>query len=256
MVSGCGPKAQKRIGHLYPPVQITAETARERPRPAAVRRPEVTVIAWLWARTVKSPNPAFSTVDVPLASTFILSSKVGKEVFVQPTIKDGQYTFEIKVGTPPPEAGRGTKADGKGAEFFCLMSRSPISGKHIKDEAQAGRMGSRLLALVALGKARSDLLIPNAEHESLARQAVPAGVPELALHGKAGDQVPLYGMKTFGDLFTPRQLVSLTTFSDLVTEARARLTARGVSRIERNRKRGISRLQPDFAEFLTCTTGC
>jgi putative DNA methylase len=216
-------EAQKRIGHLYPPVEITPEMARKRPDLKPFVGQKLTVIAWLWARTVKSPNPAFSSVDVPLASTFILSSKVGKEVYVQPTIIGDQYQFEIKIGTPPTSAGRGTKADGKGAEFFCLLSQSPISGKHIKDEAQAGRMGSRLMAMVALGKRGRVYLTPNAEHESIARQAIPEGVPKTPLHGKASDQVPLYGMKTFGDLFTSRQLISLMTFTDLVIEARARL---------------------------------
>ncbi|HOQ40907.1 MAG TPA: DUF1156 domain-containing protein [Smithellaceae bacterium] len=213
-------EAQNRIGHLYPSVEITAEIARRRPDLKPLVGEKVTVIAWLWARTVKSPNPAFSSVDVPLASTFILSSKVGKEVFIQPIIKGDQYHFEVKVGAPPSEAARGTKAKGKGAEFFCLLSRSPISGKHIKEEAQAGRMGSKLMAIVALGKRGRIYLSPNEEHESLARQAVPKEVPRTLLHGKASDQVPLYGMTTFSDLFTSRQLVSLMTFSDLVTEVR------------------------------------
>ena len=84
---GCASEAQKRIGHLYPPVEITAEMARERPDLKPLVGQKLTVIAWLWARTVKSPNPAFSHVDVPLASTFILSSKEGKEAYVQPVVE-------------------------------------------------------------------------------------------------------------------------------------------------------------------------
>ena len=67
-------EAQKRIGHLYPPVEITAEMAQERPDLKPLVGQKLTVIAWLWARTVKSPNPAYSHVEVPLASTFILST--------------------------------------------------------------------------------------------------------------------------------------------------------------------------------------
>ena len=217
-------EAQKRIGHLYPPVEITAEMSEERPDLKPLLGQKLTSIAWLWARTVNSPNPAFSHVEVPLATTFILSSKVGKEIFVQPVIKGDQYHFKIKVGMPPPEARRGTKAEGKGAEFFCLLSGSPISGQHIKNEAQAGRMGFRLMAIVALGKRGRIYLSPNVEHESLARQVIPDGVPSTALHGKAGDQVPLYGMKTFSDLFTSRQLVSMMMFTELVKEARINVT--------------------------------
>ena len=89
-------EAEKRIGHLYPPVEITAEMARERPDLKPLVGQKLTVIAWLWARTVKSPNPAFSHVDVPLASTFILSSKEGKESYVQPVVEGDRYRFTIK----------------------------------------------------------------------------------------------------------------------------------------------------------------
>ena len=102
-------EAQKRIGHLYPPVEITAEMAKERSdlKPLVGRR--LTVIAWLWARTVKSPNPAFSHVDVPLASSFVISSKEGKQAYVQPVIEGDRYRFTVKTGTPPPEANGGNK---------------------------------------------------------------------------------------------------------------------------------------------------
>src|SRR5881397_2835206 len=75
-------EAEKRIGHLYPKVEITAEMAKTRPDLKPLVGKKLTVIAWLWARTVKSPNPAFHDVEVPLASTFMLSSKLGKEAWV------------------------------------------------------------------------------------------------------------------------------------------------------------------------------
>ena len=79
----------KRIGHLYPPVEITCEIVRERPDLEPYKGRKLTVIAWLWARTVKSPNPAFADVDVPLASTFMLSTKRGKEAYIEPVIRTG-----------------------------------------------------------------------------------------------------------------------------------------------------------------------
>src|SRR5205807_7522316 len=86
-------EAEKRIGHLYPKVEVTAEMAKARPdlKPYVGRK--LTVIAWLWARTVKSPNPAFAQVDVPLASTFMLSTKAGKEAFIQPLVENSGYRF-------------------------------------------------------------------------------------------------------------------------------------------------------------------
>jgi putative DNA methylase len=109
-------EAQERIGHLYPPVEVTAEMAEERPDLKQYVGQKRTVIAWIWARTVKSPNPAFRHVDVPLASTFVLSSKVGKEAYVEPVIEGGSYRFTVKMGKPPAEAKGGTTA-GKRAAF-------------------------------------------------------------------------------------------------------------------------------------------
>ena len=93
-------EAEKRIGWLYPKVAITPEIAQERPDLKPYANQELTVIAWLWARTAKSPNPAFANVDVPLASTFMLSTKNGKEAYVEPVIENGGYRFAVKVGKP------------------------------------------------------------------------------------------------------------------------------------------------------------
>ena len=104
-------EAEKRIGHLYPKVAVTEEMVRERPDLKPYQGRKLTVIAWLWARTVKSPNPAFADVDVPLASTFMLSTKKGKEAYVEPVIEGRGYRFTVKVGVPADEeaAKAGTK---------------------------------------------------------------------------------------------------------------------------------------------------
>jgi putative DNA methylase len=86
-------EAQKRIGHLYPPVEITEEMAKERPDLKPLVGQKLTVIAWLWARTVKSPNPAFSHVDVPLTSSFVISKKAGRQTFVKPIVEGDKYRF-------------------------------------------------------------------------------------------------------------------------------------------------------------------
>jgi putative DNA methylase len=218
-------EAEKRIGHLYPKVEVTAEMAKERPDLEKYVGKQLTVIAWLWARTVKSPNPAFAQVDVPLASTFMLSTKAGKEAYVEPVIENGGYRFTVKVGKPTDgeRAKSGTKV-GRGGNFQCLMSGTPIPVTAIREQGLAGTFGTRLTAIVAEGDKCRVYLAPTPEHEAAARSAEPIWAPEQEINYNPRDiRTQLYGLTTYGDLFTPRQLAALTTFSDLVQEARERV---------------------------------
>ena len=218
-------EAEKRIGYLYPKIEVTAEMAQERPdlKPYVGRK--LTVIAWLWARTVKSPNPAFANVEVPLASTFVLSTKSRKEAYVEPVMEGGGYRFTVKAGTPPESAKNGTKL-ARGANFQCVMSRVPIAGNYIKAEGKAGRMSAKLMATVAKGDRGRVYLAPTPEHESIVHGAEPTWMPDVEIPPDRRSMfTPLYGLTHFKHLFTPRQLVALTTFSDLVGEARERICA-------------------------------
>jgi putative DNA methylase len=213
-------QAQRRIGHLYPPITITAELAADRPDLVPLIGQQLTVIAWLWARTVRSPNPAFAHVEVPLVTTFILSSKPGHEAYVEPVVTGDTYHFTVRVGKPPEWAKHGTQL-ARGANFRCLLSGMPIAGTYIKAEGQAGRMGARMRAIVAEGPRGRVYLPPTAEHEMIARSAQPTWKPDLPMNRETTDLVSGrgYGFFTWADLFTPRQLVALTTFADLVGEA-------------------------------------
>ena len=218
-------EAEKRIGHLYPKIEITAAMAQDRPDLAPLVGQKLTVIAWLWARTVKSPNPAFAEVDVPLASTFMLSTKPGKEAYVEPVIEQGTsvpgYRFTVKAGRPrnAEAAQHGTSA-GKRAAFRCVMSGVPISYDYIRSEGHGGRISSRLMAIIAEGKRGRIYLDPTPEHEGTARKAQPEWRPDCELPKKHRNfQPPVYGMNNLGDVFSPRQLVVLTTLSDLVIAA-------------------------------------
>ncbi len=213
-------EAEKRIGHLYPLVEITAEIARERPDLKHLVSQKFTVIAWLWARTVKSPNPAFSHVDVPLTSNYVLSCKEGKETYVQPILEGDAYSFTIRTGKIPESAKTGTKL-ARGANFKCLLSDTVIEPNYIKNEGVAKRMGVRLMALVAEGARGRIYLSPTPEMEALAATAKPAWKPDLSLPNDPRNFWTLsYGLSNYGDLFTPRQLLALTTLSDLAGEVR------------------------------------
>jgi putative DNA methylase len=213
-------QAEQRIGRFYPKITVTPEMATERSDLLPLVGQSLTVIAWLWARTVKSPNPAFSHVEVPLASTFVLYPKGDKQAYIQPKVVQDGYHFLVKLGPPDEAAKKGTKVSGSGSAFTCLMSDSPISFDHIRAEAMANRLGSKLMAIVAETKVGRVYLSPTSEHESVASQAQPEWQPETPLPEKAlGFRIQLYGMKSYADLFTKRQKLILGTLADLVTEA-------------------------------------
>ena len=222
-------EAESRIGHLYPKVRVTREMAAEREDLKPYAGKELTVIAWLWARTVASPDPMMRGAHVPLASSFVLSSKKGKEAIVVPKVdrENKSYNFTIKSSAISPDelagAKSGTKA-GRGSNFTCILSKVPVSGGHIKDEGKAGQMGARLMAIVAEGNRARVYLEPTEEMEETACEAAPEWGPEQALpKNPRWFSPPDYGMPLYTDLFTNRQLVALTTFSDLVTEAREKV---------------------------------
>ena len=214
-------EAEKRIGHLYPKIEVTPEMVKKRPDLKRYEGQKLPVIAWLWALTVSSPNPAFAHVDVPLAATFMLGTKPGKEAYVEPIIADGGYHFTVRMGKPKnAEAAKsGTKLER--ANFQCLMSAAPIAGDYLKAEGRAGRMGTRLMAIVSEGEHERVYLPPTEEMEAIAQSATPEWKPEIEFLQQAlGFRIGNYGMTMWSDLFTHRQLVALTTFSDLVREAR------------------------------------
>lgn len=214
-------EAQKRIGHLYPQVEITETMALDRPDLKPLVGQKLTVIAWLWARTVRSPNPAYSAVEVPLASTFLLSTKKGKEAWIDPVIHSDRkgYDFVVRVGGEPI-----IKETVNRGGATCLMSDTAIPFKLLREEAKAGRLGTRLMAIVAEGPRGRVYLSPSTSMEQVARSASPSWRPDVQIcHWPGRTNVVEYGMTTFGDLFTPRQLVALTTFSDLVGEAREKI---------------------------------
>lgn len=204
-------EAEKRIGHLYPKVKLPKEHGGG----------EATVIAWLWARTVASPNPAAKGAHVPLVRSFWLSTKAGKRAWVEPVVDQSTMTYRFEVRTDGGEPKAGTVSRNGGV---CLLTGSPMPLEHIRAEGQAGRLGARLMAIVADCTGGRIYLSPDEEHESAALAAEPHNVPDTDLPKQAlGFRVQNYGMTKHRHLFTTRQLAALTMFSDLVGEAQAKV---------------------------------
>ena len=186
---------------------------------------EATVIAWLWARTVASPNPAAKGAHVPLVRSFWLSTKAGKKAWVEPVVDQSTmtYRFEVRTGDGEPRAGTVSRNGG-----VCLLTGSPMPLEYVRAEGKAGRIGSRLMAIVAEGPSGRTYLPPTEEHERIARCAEPNDVPDTDMPEQAlGFRVQNYGMTKHRHLFTQRQLTALTTFCDLVAEVRAKVIADG-----------------------------
>jgi putative DNA methylase len=219
-------EAFNRIGHLYP--NATLDDGRE-----------ATLIAWIWTRTVKCPNPACGGW-MPLASDFKLSTKRGNEAWVEPGVDRDAKTIRWRIGGPVGSAPEPPKLPGKARGFRCLFCEMIASTDYAHDELDSGRGRFELLALVGtVGRGRI-YLAPSDVHRQAARQAEPSRglleerglVPAEPARGTFGGnaQGRRYGYRVFGDYFTPRQLVALTTFSELVGEAHDRVVADGGDR--------------------------
>lgn len=208
-------RALKSIGTLYPKIKL----------PKSYGGKDATVIAWIWARTVESPNPAFKGVHIPLMSSFWLSNKSGAEVWLEPEVNKKKYKFVVRQGKPkkPSEIKSGTKM-GRGANFRCLLSGVPVTPEYIKAEGVAGRLGEKLIAIVAEGTRGRIYLEADSEHEKVALQVDETWSPDFEMpNNPRWFSPPLFGFKTYGQLFTKRQLLALNTFSDLVSEARDKI---------------------------------
>ncbi len=216
-------RARGRIGHLYPPVKVTPEMAEEHPHLKPYVGQELPVIAWIWARTVPSPNPAARGAHVPLMSTFWLSSRRGREAWLEPVVDRKAGTWRFIVRTGPPEDREAVRAGTKigRATFRCLLTGDTIGDDYIKAQGKAGRMAARLVAIVA-DTGRGKIYLPaTEEHEAIAHRAKPGWKPEGSVPERlTGGTCAPYGYTQWGDLFTPRQLTALVTLSDLVREVR------------------------------------
>lgn len=197
-------EAEKRIGHLYPKVTAPGGT-------------EHTVIAWIWARTVISPNPA-NPIETPLVRSWWLSKRKGKEAWVKATVVDGQVQYEVQHNADGPKGDADGTINRRGA--VSIADGTPIDFKYIRAESQAGRMGAHLIAVIADGGKGRLYISSNNKHIDTANVPSPDDVPAGDIFDWPGRiNVYRYGMTEWADLFTNRQLVALTTLSDLVSEA-------------------------------------
>lgn len=201
-------EAEKRIGHHYPKVSAPGGT-------------EHTVIAWIWARTVKSPNPA-NPIETPLVRSWWLSKKKGKEAYIVPRVVDGKIEFSVRHDAHGP----GPDADGtigrRGG--YVVGDQSPLSLDYVRDQGRTHGLGFDLMAVVADG-GKGRLYVSPSEGQ---REAAKVGSLQFEPLGEIPAnprdfKTPNYGLTQWSDLFSPRQLLAMTTFAQLIPEVRERV---------------------------------
>lgn len=203
-------KAFAKIGHLYPKVKVP-ETGQE-----------ATVIAWIWARTVKCPNPACGC-EMPLVHSFWLSKKTGREVYIEPTVEGKKVRFEVRCGK-----GKVREETVARTGANCVACGASVPFSYIREEGKAGHIHSQLIAIVAEGTSGRIYLTPNNSHEQTANVEKPGDYPDAPLPVNPRDfKTPNYGMNNYADLFTNRQLTTLTIFSNLIGDVREQVIADG-----------------------------
>lgn len=209
-------EANQKIGKFYPKVRITqkiGDTAIEK---------DANVIAWIWARTVTCPNPA-CRCQMPLVNSFILSSKKGDETHIAPIVDDDKnIRYEIRRGLPPSDAPEGT-VDRSGAH--CCVCHTSVDFQYIRDYGKKHGLGAQLIAIVAEGAKKRCYISPTIHQIDVVNNIeMPSNIPISHLPEKAlSFRVQQYGMRHHSELFSPRQLLALTTFSDLIADVIVRV---------------------------------
>ena len=197
-------QAFNRIGYLYPKVQLS-------------NGKNATVMAWIWARTARCPNPACGC-QIPLVSSYILSKRKGSCAWVEPIRNGESFTFKVNTGTTLPKLPDTKK--GRGACFVCPACGQITLDEYVKQEGKNNRIGSQLMAIVAEGDKSRIYLSPNADHTHVAEVDKPSEFPTGPMPtNPRWFSPPAFGMTDYDQIFTNRQLVALSTFSELVREA-------------------------------------
>jgi putative DNA methylase len=214
-------RLRTRVGHLYPQVCISNTNAQPSSHLSRYTGRAIDLSACLWARTVPSPDPAFKGEYVPLISTYILSNRKGKECYLSPVFdENGAYRFDVIKGVPPASAALGTKVSAKKADFRCILSGAPITAKYIREQAQKGEMRSVILCGIFQGD-REKVFIPSSliqyPKDDVEKDLEGSWIPDLEFFPKAlGFRIGNYGLNNWSDVFTKRQIVTLSALADLL----------------------------------------
>lgn len=255
-------EAQSQIGYLYPQVEVTEEAIRQQPSIASLRGQRLPVLAWLWARTVNSPNPAAAGRHVPLVNSYHIVARPNKDIIIRPIVDPAKGSIHFEIDSSPTEsmkkeASTGTKS-GRG-EFRCQLTGSPISAQYLRSEGKAGRLQRTMLCVIAAGPQGKVYLPPQDATDVSPKYSEflsDISCPQISGYFNP----PIYGYSTIGSLFLPRQRSAVETFARLVAEARQRCVQDGANKayadaITLYLTLGVSRMTNRFSSFSIWDTG-
>ncbi len=218
-------EAEKLIGNFFPSITIDNEIIEQHEELKGYRNKKLDILSWIWVRTINSPNPAFRNIKVPLASSFLLCTKKGKQFYVEPIVIEKSIKFIVKSGQPKnfKEIKNGTKLSRN--TFRCLISGDLISSDYIKAESLEGRLENKLMAIVCKGPRGRIYLSPTNSQEVIAENVFAKWDLEQTMNRQTTDLVSGrgYGFFKWSELFTKRQLLALCTFSDLLVKVKNKI---------------------------------
>ena len=209
-----------KIGKYFPNIILSDQHFINHPELAKwgyKKGSELNIIAWVWTRTVICENP-LCKCEVPLARSFKLATKKGKEAWIKPCVnlnnKSVKYT--VQYGRSNNTKGIITKGGGR-----CIICNSPLSFEYIRDQGKRGLLGYRMMAIVCEGNGRRIYLNPTDDQQAIANSVHPSWIPSTELPEKAlGFRVQSYGMNKHAELFSQRQLLVLSTFTEQIRSLR------------------------------------
>jgi len=187
------------------------------PKVSSNETSELNVLAWIWARTVKCPNPSCG-IKMPLVRSWWVCKRDKKQTWIQPIANSGLVEYRLVRGKGGPiNDGTITRSGG-----ICFACGANASLTYIREEGVAGRIDEELLCTVGDSSAGRMYFEADAIQKSAAILERPSS-DEVDLILSTGSYMgaPRYGMTTTAELFPNRQLNTCLTFTREIQNVRA-----------------------------------
>lgn len=226
-------EARKELEEFYPADVEEKKTALGKTRTESIS------VGYIWARTIRCQNPSCEA-EIPLMRQYWLAKKPGKQITLYPYVSGKQVKYKI-VGTgyePMPDGFDPEKGSVSKAIATCPVCGGVTEAKDVRKQFQQGRSGQRMIAVVLTRREESgkkyriatekDLEIYKRAEKRLVEKSaelenewginpVPDEIIPTPCHEV--DRPPMYGMRTWGELFNNRQKLALITFTQKVKQA-------------------------------------